>query len=718
MPCQEPGCKVGAGPCLLTREELIADTEIGIRGTCPACNHAAARHSNTAPSPPPVAVGTFRHVEALSHEPLHARTASGFHGVDGFFLHVTSPNPRAHVPRFATLWSPLVASGRLHGVVSCVEFSQSSLLLPLTLSGTDAESFLAPEHIQTFAKALAVKFDPKQKVLACESGMPDMFNEWEPNRKGIFIRECYGKLYDLAREEKKNTFILGNPGVGKSLFRLYVAHRQLNDVKGDLYLVLQKSDAPDKPSCPSLVVRRVGGVVSALIFSDHDDLKRFCKLWVKGPHTLVALVDVSHGNLSAPRLCDRRWFFSSPNPAITDDMEWDKPANPPRRYYMPLWPLEELQRARVALHITTTTETEIEQLFELFGGSARATLEHGNKGHEFLEKALRTVETKGLHAALFDDTGALTSNASHSLFEVEATDDFKAGSRRWVSSYVKARIAAIVMQHHTDEARSILTKTTDNSGYRGQLIEDLMLQQLFLASHASAAAINFSLRQTRLSGGAGVSGLELPVLTAELGRIAPVVVSASGAAEQTYSERRFSPKRLMAEAVVRAVLDVSQRPQHSAVFLHPYEPDMKGIDGVIVVRLDGVGVGVIYVQITCAPTHPMGAGAAKFVGELVQGAASAVPAAMHLRGCLLYAVTDNRYETFGTQQIDGASAAARSVRSLPQFVCCLGRTPKANDHTLAASEDDDVSSGEVSVTTRAKRGTGGAHGGRGKRARR
>jgi hypothetical protein len=130
MPCQVTGCDVdGQGPCLLTSDQLIANPSnpllVNQETLFCVCGHSVLRHTNTAPSPPPVAVGTFRHVEALSHEPLHARTALGFHGDDGFCLHVTSPHPRAHVPRFATLWSPLVASGRLHGVVC---FSQSSFL--------------------------------------------------------------------------------------------------------------------------------------------------------------------------------------------------------------------------------------------------------------------------------------------------------------------------------------------------------------------------------------------------------------------------------------------------------------------------------------------------------------------------------------------------------------------------------------------------------------
>ena len=45
----------------------------------------------------------------------------------------------------------------------------------------------------------------------------------------IYIRGCYDRIYDEYIRKCKNTLIIGNPGIGKSYFTLYVAYRLLAD---------------------------------------------------------------------------------------------------------------------------------------------------------------------------------------------------------------------------------------------------------------------------------------------------------------------------------------------------------------------------------------------------------------------------------------------------------------------------------------------------------
>jgi hypothetical protein len=560
---------------------------------------------------------------------------------------------------------------------------------------------------------LAEPFDPNAKVLVFPKGAPDMYNEFDGDPSKIFIRECYEPLYQKVKDEKKETFILGNPGIGKSLFRMYVAHRLLNDTKGDLCILFQKADTAKVGPRDIIVVKRVGGVVSALVFKPTDAhksaLESFVEQWVKSSIKVVSLVDVSHGVLKCPVGTTRTWYFSSPNEKITgtEGKERRKVAFPPPLWYMLLWSLAELRHANTALGLGKD-DCELEERFLHFGGCARAVLEVEDKGEEFLKMALKTVQDVGLQRALFSDDGGLSVCASHSFILVNATADFREGSKQWVSEFVKARVAAVFLEHHFSAAVALIQSQPTNSGYKGELVEQLMLQ--FLAySTLVGKGVAMSARPLKESTSPGAMKLE--EVKTSLTTAAPMRLygDLKFDKEHPYSERRFVPKAGMADAVAQAIRDVSKRPDRSCILLQPLEPTMAGVDAFLVIKM----LSVIYkcdLQVTSAKDHPVTKLAAEFMGKVeraaVEACTSASTGAAPLTLCsgLTYLVTENRYPTFAAQKVEGTSMAAKTTRGLPQFVVCFGRPPKADDPSASAAADDE----QVGIAGRTRKHHDGA----------
>jgi hypothetical protein len=292
--------------------------------------------------------------------------------------------------------------------------------------------------------------------------------------------------------------------------------------------------------------------------------------------------------------------------------------------------------------------------------------------------ALQKVQDVGLQRALFSDDGGLSVCASHSFILINATADFREGSKQWVSEFVKARVAAVFLEHHFAAAVALIqSQPSTNSGYKGELVEQLMLQ--FLAySTLVGEGVAMSVRQLKESTSPGAMKLE--EVKTSLTTAAPMRLygDLKFDKEHPYSERRFVPKAGMADAVAQAIRDVSKRPDRSCILLQPLEPTMAGVDAFLVIKM----LSVIYkcdLQVTSAKVHPVTKVAAEFMGKVERVAVEACTSAstgaapLTLRSGLTYLVTENRYPTFAAQKVEGASAAAKTTLGLPQFVVCLGR---------------------------------------------
>lgn len=301
------------------------------------------------------------------------------------------------------------------------------------------------------------------RVLRFPDGAMDM-NKMNPRLKAIYCRGVYRDLYkQLVNGQEEQSYVLGQPGIGKSLFRVYVAHK-LARQHGDCNMLFQKCS---NENCPILVVKKRGTQLTALSFkrSAYDKVQSLVDGAWKGVRS-ISLVDVSYGMTQPPVDTDRTIYFSSPNEKIlrgekerSKDMRF-------RTYYMPLWTLEELKAANKALKANLDA-MKVEERFYKYGGVGRAVFgktsadpHQSYDAEEKLTKALEGVSSQGLNKALDKQDGALlSSNASHCLVKVDATADFKAKGETFVSQYVLSRVVeAWLHQGYTEVSKELASQ--------------------------------------------------------------------------------------------------------------------------------------------------------------------------------------------------------------------------------------------------------------------
>lgn len=177
----------------------------------------------------------------------------------------------------------------------------------------------------------------------------EMINPFENNYKSIVARDCYFKLWDIINKPgaARNVLITGSPGIGKSIFLLFVmckcklegksfVYRHFNDVACFLF----HGDKVYKSAVPS-------GVFSIL---SHPDV------WF--------LAD------SIPPLTrmNRSLMVSSPHESLCKNF---KKAHPCATYYMPIWSYEECLLNYNVSHADKFSMKNFQKRFELCGGIAR-----------------------------------------------------------------------------------------------------------------------------------------------------------------------------------------------------------------------------------------------------------------------------------------------------------------------------------------------------------
>jgi hypothetical protein len=185
------------------------------------------------------------------------------------------------------------------------------------------------------------------------------FGEETPMSK-IFIRPVYGELYDYLVADwlaKKDTLILGTPGIGKSIFLFYVLWR-LAFERPDATIVFRTRDENEKVF---YVLRgNTGGERTVQKYTREPDL-----VYQTG---VLYLLD---SNLPTAKGSGRRarvLEVSSPkrshwSPFAKQDL--------PAVRYMPGWTPAELETCRSSCY-PAADRAKMERVVELLGGSARA----------------------------------------------------------------------------------------------------------------------------------------------------------------------------------------------------------------------------------------------------------------------------------------------------------------------------------------------------------
>lgn len=227
------------------------------------------------------------------------------------------------------------------------------------------------------------------------------------NIRKLYIRKCYREVFDLILEkinQKKSSFtISGTPGIGKSLFFVYILYRLIKDLPINS-LSLK----------PNLIVYQVGSSFRCF------DLQRMnvtvllridAEMFLQKSDTLY-IID---GGTSEPQLSKcTTLFISSPSSKSYKEFVKQKSA---LEWFFPVWTLDELKTCRRYCYPDLSIDVLLER-YRIYGGVARFVF---NTDSDPMDGALADADAvKGVHKI-----GMVTSifYTSHTLLHIIVSSD-------------------------------------------------------------------------------------------------------------------------------------------------------------------------------------------------------------------------------------------------------------------------------------------------------
>lgn len=525
-----------------------------------------------------------------------------------------------------------------------------------------------------FAKACALEVDVSVRILEFPEGYIDMDNNLKPEKKKLFIRDCYPILYDKMVAMSKlledpsecspvPVFILGTPGCGKSVFRMYVCNRLLQLARHNgrsVYILFQKAEE-DGPKTVHVVCQKFGEDVAAFTFLKHHEnqLSEFVNLHERSKDLVISLVDVTKGKYkNVAATCGHMWYFSSPNVELVNHK--DRFKTPVVDLYMSLWHLKELKKARQVLNLQinaihnenytdppdeTSPDSIIEHRFHAFGGSARAAFENPERTEIFIKKELANVTFFEALIPLLDaNPEEVCARVSHSLFHVDAGNDCKA-RYQWASPIIKARVADAALKTHDQKIEGFLNSEI-SPGAKGEILEELWFQRLVLATRSTKKSNQMALRRVGpYSNNETIAAPDQKNLRDRLRNLPEI-------------QTKWHDAEHMGNAL-ESVL--SNFKSCEAIMLRPFEFTMMAIDGILVFDLKGE-LCVLLLQATIASAHRTGRHASDYLHGIVGRISGKVSVA------LVFVLPKSRFYSWKVQSIEGPG------KNIVQFALCPGTT--------------------------------------------
>ena len=366
---------------------------------------------------------------------------------------------------------------------------------------------------------------------------------------------------------------------------------------------------------------------------------------------VVSLIDVSNGIYAGGvGTAKYRYYFSSPNINLMNDKDRLKSGSG-IDIYMGLWSLEESIMANILLQLKIS-DSEIEDRFYKFGGSARAILDKPELADNFLSKAIISLECNtSLTQLLSMSPEILASSFSHSLFHVTIVDlDFTVPKYQWASVYIKQLVAGVALKEMTYELEGIMNSNIA-PGTKGEMIEALWFERFVLATKSDSKENVMTVKEYSIS----------PLLSPTQAELHECLISFNDI------ELRWCSKDSMVRHLLNACSDIPQISSHSAIFLRPHESTMMAIDGILITRLKE-RICVFYLQATIADNHPTSENASKYLDSLVIACGDIIQA-------LIFILPKHRFLSW-TRQIVWSNAVSAS---LPQYAILPGVVLSASD---------------------------------------
>ena len=509
-------------------------------------------------------------------------------------------------------------------------------------------------------------------------GYIDMNNTFQSCFMSIYIRECYNTLFDyvITRAQinqltfshgPKTPFILGTPGIGKSLLRMYFCHRLLGlsqEQNRDAFIIFQKGSG-DKYT---YVVRKLVSNVQAelLVYESCDSIiVSAIKKWEQAGSLVVSLVDVSEGiyminGYTTPR-ANYTIYFSSPNDTLF--AKADRVGKESRGFdvFMPVWSLEELQKA-APLVVPLLNPAFIEKRFHEFGGVARVVLGNELAVSEAQIKLSDRIEKLKIEPKLFLETffrskkagdesdliktkSLFSTNFSQALLHITSEDGLvDAPTYRWASPGIVSKVASHLLFQNADVADQYINGNY-SGGVKGELVERIWFDRFKLACCVESES---NLMTVKALGDVVIPDAEIRSLLTGIKHL----------------EEEWYLKEPMKDGLTSAIERVKNKKWQAgrAILLRSLTFSLDAIDAILVVKHKKSAL-VLYLQVTLSDRHPTdGVCAAVFLESLIS-----IAETLETESALLFLVPKHRYTELTRQKV-----AVTHSDGLPQYAVLPG----------------------------------------------
>ena len=300
----------------------------------------------------------------------------------------------------------------------------------------------------------------------------------------IFVRKCYKSMYDkmlevIRSDTKGNVMtVMGTPGIGKTVFGLFVMYKLLQEGKSVMYYhggLNMYFLFASQGSSVLAAARKKGfevpgpnatGYVGRITTHDKDDTEKAGKrlvFFLESQPELYYVHDPPKGGIDLRDLIRCKTIIvSSPHRGNTNTMK-----NHQILFYMPIWTREELALGNKHFG-TGMTDQVLQQRWDKFGGSARWVLAKDNTtGLQRLDSALSKLRHEDMKHVL--DPFFLDSDQTSSLVvHMHPKDDFSKYSTRIATphmfDHIRMRLKLVTNKDVQQWAETVQNSTEISMG--------------------------------------------------------------------------------------------------------------------------------------------------------------------------------------------------------------------------------------------------------------
>ena len=250
--------------------------------------------------------------------------------------------------------------------------------------------------------------------------------------KSFLIRQAYKDLYHLTVEKPrgKHFLVLGNSGIGKTIFLQYVLMRILKSGRSVLY---------QKKSQDMSIYFDIETKEARVHFGKLPD--HISTLMLDG--NIFVLIDAASKRAQKMQIGKCRSIItSSPNGDNYKDVVKD---NLVVKLYMPIWSLDEITKA-----FENDSGIKISDRFARFGGIPRIIFEKSDNRYSTY-CFLQTQAIESCEVSVLDLKGRsidLGSTSHHVYHEIVTGDKFARFTLQFASDYVKKHLLAYLAENH------------------------------------------------------------------------------------------------------------------------------------------------------------------------------------------------------------------------------------------------------------------------------